>query len=152
ISRWSLLVWSGLCSALHAQSFDEAAVTTVPSGRSDQASAFDINSGKLVLFGGTNGTAALGDTWTYDGFTWGSIVPLQSPSPRSGAGMAPTILSNINMTVLFGGQASAGFLGDTWLWVSVGNPPNWSAVSGLAPTPRAQHAMATDTNGVTILF
>ena len=40
------------------------------------------------LFGGFNGTAALNETWTWDGATWTQLSPTTSPSARAGASMA----------------------------------------------------------------
>src|SRR6185503_597545 len=47
--------------------------TTGPSARSLTRLAYDPSRGKVVLFGGWNGSAITGDTWEWDGATWQPI-------------------------------------------------------------------------------
>jgi hypothetical protein len=68
----------------------------------------------VVLFGGTRlfGPGQLfRDTWTWDGEYWTQRQDI-GPAPRAGHGMAYD--SARQRTVLFGGMAANGSLGDTW--------------------------------------
>ena len=70
--------------------------------------------GAVVLFGGTDGTMLLADTWTWDGTDWTGHV-VAPPRPREAAMMA-TLGSTV---VLFGGLGGSDAnteLSDTWTW------------------------------------
>ena len=41
-----------------------------PPARSYLAMTYDPDSGKIIMFGGFDGTSYLNDTWTFDGVTW----------------------------------------------------------------------------------
>lgn len=89
---------------------------------------------KVVLFGGSTGSANLGDTWEWDGNTWiQRNVP--GPAARSYAAMA-TLNGKV---VLFGGHNGSVSLADTWEWD--GNA--WTQRNPSAPPPSHDHAMAT---------
>ena len=93
-----------------------------PGGRSGAAAA--VTGSTMVLFGGTAGGTALGDTWTFDGGTWtqvagssGSGAPA-APSARfhaAAAGITDPSTGNSEV-LLFGGDDGTKKLGDTWLW------------------------------------
>lgn len=58
--------------------------STSPSGRYYSAMAYDFKTEKIVLFGGTNATLHLADTWLLDLDTdeWSNASPATTPSPN----------------------------------------------------------------------
>jgi hypothetical protein len=107
-----------------------------------------------VLFGGydESGSATfLGDTWEYDGNTWGQRATT-GPSPRAEHAMA----SLNGKVVLFGGgpgtvlgaTVSLGTSNaETWEW----DGRTWTQRNASGPSARSAHAMAT-LNGKVVLF
>jgi N-acetylneuraminic acid mutarotase len=85
------------------------------------------------LFGGSNGTTVLGDTWVWDGGSWTKRT-VTGPAARQYHAMAPLG----GKVVLFGGFDGTNRLSDTWEWD--GNAWTKRAVSG--PEPRRRMAMA----------
>jgi hypothetical protein len=59
-----------------------------PPARSYLAMTYDPDSGKIIMFGGFDGTGYLNDTWTFDGVTWTQVTTHPSPPPRAAAQMA----------------------------------------------------------------
>jgi RHS repeat-associated protein len=128
---------------------------TVPTGRYDAASAFDASAtdathGKLVVFGGENSaSAALQETWTWDGTNWTKLTPATSPSARWGARMAYDTATGL--TYLFGGYTGSGqgYLNDTWKW----DGTTWTKLSPTtSPTVRLDVAMAYDAATSTVVL
>jgi hypothetical protein len=112
-----------------------------PSARGGFATAYDLVSQKIVLFGGFNATSYLNETWTFDGITWTQRSTPVALSPRSGAMLAydfPT-----GQLVLFGGYDGVQFLGDTWLWD--GRTSTWKLASPTSsPQPMSGAMLFTD--------
>jgi alpha-tubulin suppressor-like RCC1 family protein len=132
---WDGTHWANLTGGL----------ATAPPPRSGAAAAYvEGTPGQTVLFGGTNATGYLDDTWTWDGAGWTahtSVTP--HPSARSGAAMAtytPAVPASGDgrQALLYGGYGGAGYLGDTWAWTGTG----WvqRATSGPAPAQRVAAA------------
>ena len=109
------------------------------------AMAYHESSRESVVFGGTNGTSGAhhyGDTWGWDGSTWGEFLvggPLERYLP------AMAYHGGTDALVLFGGFNGDfvdpnEYLSDTWTWA--GN--SWSAAPIIGPSPqrRAYHGMA----------
>jgi Galactose oxidase, central domain len=96
----------------------------------------------LVLFGGTNGTEVLGDTWELrNGTGWIELANASPPSmaPRFGEGIAYDAANSY--VLLFGGVGASGPLDDSW-WFGAGQ---WHAVlPARMPSPRLGPAMAYD--------
>ena len=92
--------------------------------------------GKVILFGGYDGTAVVGDTWIYDGTTWTQSAAT-GPSARSDAAMA-TLGAKV---VLFGGDdTTTAALDDTWTFDGTA----WTEVTIATPPPvRDGFAMAS---------
>jgi Galactose oxidase, central domain/Kelch motif len=88
--------------------------STPPSPRSYLAMTYDAVSGKIIMFGGYDGSTYLNDTWTFDGVSWTRAVTRISPPPRANAQMAYDSVTR--KVVLFGGYNGTNYLGDTWLW------------------------------------
>jgi len=85
-----------------------------PPPRSYLAMTYDAASGKVIVFGGYDGTGYLNDTWTFDGISWTQVIASPSPPPRAAAQMAYDSVTQ--KVVLFGGYDGTNYLGDTWLW------------------------------------
>lgn len=121
-----------------------------PPARERAGMAFDKNRGVAVMFGGSSGTASLGDTWEWDGASWIEVLAA-GPSPRSALSMVYD--SQRGVIVLFGGwQKFGGFVpiyGDTWEY----DGRTWSLRSISGPSPRHTFSMAYDArNHCTVLF
>ncbi len=128
---------------------------TVPAGRYDAASAFDASAGdgthgKLVVFGGENSaSAAVQETWTWDGTNWTKLTPATSPSARWGARMVYDTATGL--IYLFGGYTGSGqgYLNDTWKW----DGTTWTNLTpATSPTIRLDMAMAYDAATSTVVL
>src|SRR5438132_14194009 len=73
---------------------------TSPPARSYLAMTYDPASGKIVMFGGYDGTGYLNDTWTFDGTTWSQVAAPISPPRRAAAQIAYD--ASTQKVVLFG--------------------------------------------------
>src|SRR5262245_54087781 len=123
-------------TASHALNWQE--VDHRPPARSGHATAYDGARRRLVLFGGSDGSRRLSDTWEWDGAHWLNVTPRVSPTPRVGHKMVYD--SARGRVVLFGGD-DGNWLGDTWEW----DGSVWvNATSGVSPPARDHHAMAYD--------
>lgn len=120
-----------------------------PSPRTRHAMAFDVQRGRLVLFGGERNLLVFGDTWEWDGTAWAQSLPTASPPVRSLAAMAyhaPT-----GRIVLFGGADLAGLaVNDTWAW----DGTNWTQLlPNTVPPARYGHRMsANPATGTLVMF
>jgi N-acetylneuraminic acid mutarotase len=88
----------------------------LPSPRSDQATAYDIAAGRLILFGGwDDNDQILGDTWAYDpgANAWTELEPSgAAPPPRAIAAMTYDRASG--RVILFGGFDQQRQFNDVW--------------------------------------
>jgi hypothetical protein len=107
-----------------------------PSARTGHAMAYDAARRRVLLFGGVNAEAVLGDTWAWDGTYWMQVAET-GPTPRSGHAMAYD--GARNQVVLFGG-APVEQGADTWTWDGLA----WTQLAETGPSPRFEHAMAYD--------
>ena len=120
-----------------------------PPVRSYLAMTYDPVSGKIIAFGGFDGTGYLNDTWSFDGMSWTQIPTKSAPPPRSAAQM--TYDSVAQKVVLFGGYDGTNYLGDTWLWD--GTTLQWTqATPAHQPTPVTGPMLFPDPNGRADLF
>ena len=131
--------------------------TTGPSPRDGHAMAYDAARKKVVLFGGYGASGThLGDTWEWDGVSW-TLVATSGPSRRTDAEMA--FDGTRGKVILFGGATSSfdpdqlkvitHHWSDTWEW----DGSAWTQVSATGPSPRCDHAMASDSaRGKVVLF
>jgi hypothetical protein len=139
---------------VETETWTEMRPATRPAARTYFAMAYDEATDRVVVFGGFSGTAELGDTWTYDvdTDTWELVSSGGGPGARGYAAMADDPTSD--RVVLFGGVrgASEEPLGDAWSF-DLGTGEWTQLQSASAPSPRAWHAMATDseTDGI-VLF
>src|SRR5947208_14049577 len=122
---------------------------TSPPARSYLAMTYDPASGKIVMFGGFDGTGYLNDTWTFDGVTWTLVATDTPPPARAAAQMAYDGVTR--QVVLFGGYDGTNYLGDTWLWD--GRTSQWTqAAPAHHPTPVTGPMLFPDPNGRVDLF
>ena len=134
-----------------------ASVGTGPGLREGYAMTFDSADGYVVLFGGTNSSAAtnsnygLSDTWTFSGGVW-THLSISGPAARGEAMM--TYDAKDGYVLLFGG--TPGWWGvndefnDTWAF----HAGTWTNLSPAnAPSPRRSAAMTYDVkDGYVLLF
>ena len=71
-------------------------------GLSEHALAFDHVSGKVLLFGGSDGVQDSGGTWAYDGQNWLQLAAAASPYPRHGHALVYD--AQRQQLLLFGGE------------------------------------------------
>jgi len=111
-----------------------------PAPRTFTAMAYDSQSHRTVLFGGS---PISGDTWIYDlaGNSWTLAAPLLKPSARMGHALAYD--SQSDRVILFGGRNAQVDLNDTWAYDL--DADVWTEVfPSSQPAARAGHAMAYD--------
>ena len=115
---------------------------TPPPVRQQHTMSYDSGHDEVVLFGGKNETAFLGDTWTYNLSTnrWMDKSPPEAPAARLCSALAYD--SQNGVSVLFGG-ADYDYLCDTWSydlgqnrWTDMNSPD--------PPSARESHALAYD--------
>lgn len=117
-----------------------------PSARWGHAMAYDSARGVMVVFGGTDATGRLTDTWEWDGSSW-TLRSATGPGTLIYHAMAYD--SARGVTVLFGGYNTVGRNGETWEW----DGATWTLASTTGPSPRSSPEMAYDSaRGVTVLF
>src|SRR6266542_4311301 len=86
-----------------------------PPPRSYLAMTYDPASGKVIMFGGSDGATYLNDTWTFDGITWAQVTTLPSPPARTNAQIAydavteSSALRRIQRQKLFGRYLALGW-------------------------------------------
>src|SRR3989454_638576 len=125
-----------------------------PPPRSDSEVAYDPRVGAVLVVGGFNGTAYLGDIWSYSpsNDTWSPRPAVTQPSQRADGRMVyvesqdrfimfgcndysgPNGANHQradNVLVVFSGMASTGLLADTWHYAYA---PSSGAPSLLSPT------------------
>ena len=121
--------------------------TTGPGARRNPGLAYDAKRQRLVLFGGSNDSGPLGDTWEWDGAVW-SLRSSSGPVPRYGHAMAFDAARD--RVILFGGYAAGNIAqGDTWSW----DGTSWTKVSMTGPSARFYSTMTFDeARGEMLLF
>ncbi|HEY4221688.1 MAG TPA: kelch repeat-containing protein, partial [Myxococcota bacterium] len=134
--------------------FNQIFPATTPPARTGAALASNFP-GRLVLFGGRGDDGALlADTWFWlvDSQSFTFEATTSAPSPRVGHAMAelPFQGQNDNGTLLFGGSDDGGVIAGEAGFVFL--PPAWIPVTGAAPPPRTDAAMAFDGNLTVYLF
>ncbi len=129
----------------------EAPSVPAPPARVGHATAFDTESGVVVLFGGAqmepegfrNGTA-FGDTWAWSvaDRTWRQMAPPESPDPRSYHAMAYD--PELDLVVLWGGDEPDEGDNDNQVWGYDVDADEWTLLGGGEEAPQAPwyHRMA----------
>lgn len=124
--------------------------STRPPSRNYPGIAYDAESDRVILFGGSApGAAARGDTWAYDfnSNAWTNMQPNRAPSGRVYQNMVYD--SQSDRIILFGGTP-----GEAETWAYDFNSNIWMNMNSPAPPPgRSRHGMAYDSESDrTILF
>jgi len=115
----ALFSFVGEHATAQPQAWTEQSPTLSPAARSFHDMAYDVQSDRIILFGGNApGLRPLNDTWAYDydASTWTDMSPGVAPSPRGGFGMAYD--SQSDRVVLFGGldEDSGATNNETWAY------------------------------------
>jgi hypothetical protein len=118
--RPAILLALATAAALRITAAQEAATVT-PGPRANHGMTYDEHSGLVLMFGGMNAHARLGDFWAWDGRLW-HMLSNGGPAPRDAAVLAYD--SKRRRTILFGGRGTsesspALVLDDTWEWDGV---------------------------------
>jgi hypothetical protein len=157
LATWSciaiLVASSAIAAGPHSTRWLQLSPSTSPPPRSYLAMTYDPASGKVIMFGGFDGTGYLNDTWMFDGISWTRIATRLSPPARANAQIAYDTISQ--KVVLFGGFNGRNYLGDTWLWD--GRASRWtqarpahspSAVTGPILFPDPVSTYSVDSMGI----
>jgi hypothetical protein len=107
-----------------------------PQPRWFHAMAFDWVRGRVLLFGGSDGTTVYTDTWEWDGRDWRQVPTTAAPGIRVGHRMASDPLRG--RIVLFGGYTGLA-ANDTWEWDGQTWQRMWPRT---IPEARGEHGMA----------
>ncbi len=123
---------------------------TSPEARQHHALVYDAARGRVVLFGGDDGTwpGTRNDTWEYDGTDWVERLSLAAPAGRFEHAMAYD--TDRQTTILMGGTDDWTELGDTWQFDGTG----WTQLLPVTTPPaRRLHSMAfLESRGFAVLF
>jgi hypothetical protein len=123
-----------------------------PSARTDMAMAYDVARQLVIMHGGSttgHNSAAVNETWSYDGGTWAQLSPGTTPGasavPREDRRMAHGLAYNPDRQtlMLFGGVTSTSVqANDVWEW----NGTDWAEIVAAAATPdrRSEAPIAYD--------
>ena len=113
-----------------------------PAARSGAHLARNGDGSRLLLFGGIDASSAyLDDTWVWESANddWLVQAPATKPSARALYGL--TFDQARSVWVLFGGQGSGGYLGDTWEY----NGTNWTQrTPATSPSARSNATLTYD--------
>lgn len=116
--------------------------TSGPPALAEHALAYDVESDRLILFGGYT-SREFGETWAYDADadTWTNLSTGTGPPARSLAAMAYAVAAD--RVILFGGQHAGTEIDDTWAYDF--NANTWTNLNpSTRPLARTGHAMAYD--------
>jgi hypothetical protein len=124
-------IWDGSNWSLRSPAVSLAA-------RSLAALAYDAIRQQVVLFGGADANAPLGDTWVWDGTanSWTQRHPVHSPTPRAAASLA----WDGSRLILFGGNVGGGDSAETWAW----DGTDWTLLPAGGPSARESAMMTYD--------
>lgn len=133
---------------ISGNTFKDVTSGTEPTLRWGSRMVYDDESGKAILFGGTDGNdsvTTLDDTWAFDFDTkqWTQMRPAQSPPPLHFAAMAYHRLDN--RVVLFGGFVNEAGTSLNGTWTYDYNKNIWTEVgTAVSPPARLYHTLAWD--------
>jgi N-acetylneuraminic acid mutarotase len=113
-----------------------------PAARALHSVVYLPDTGRLLMFGGYNGSVYLGDTWAYDivADSWTNLGPSGSvPEARDGHSL---VYDSSNKKVyLFGGWNGAREFNDTWVYDPAANTWTELRPAGAVPAARDSQAM-----------
>lgn len=119
---------------------------TTPTGRDEEAWAFDVPRGKAVMYGGE---LNLHDTWAWDGTDWTQLSPATT-TPRRRSHAVAYDEANDNVVMYGGIDPILGDTDDTWIW----DGSDWTLQSPVhnAGTRRAHSMAYHEPSGGVVLF
>lgn len=124
-----------------------------PSIRNGHAMAYDVQSDRIILFGGHDPDAGfMDDTWAYDlnTDTWTNMNPAVHPTAGFGPGLAYD--SESDRIILFAGRTEESRLYETWAYDFDANIWTNLQPTGRPPVGAVLHAMAYDVQSDRIVF
>jgi hypothetical protein len=83
--------------------------------------AYDSTNNVFLLFGGTNASGVIGDTWVYDPVanTWTQLAPAQSPSINSFSDFAKMSYDSDHNVFVLAHKGNGGYFGGNWTTFSI---------------------------------
>lgn len=140
-------------------------VGTAPSARFGSSAIYDSGSNRVLIFGGSTGTACQKDTYLLDGangslgtLTWLTLSTFGS-KPASRQGHAAVYDPVTNTMILFGGNnCSTGYFADVWTLSHAngqGGNSTWTKLAPIGPGPAAREyasAVYDSANNVMIVY
>jgi FlgD Ig-like domain/Galactose oxidase, central domain len=118
-----------------------------PRARAQHAAIYDATRGRMIIFGGTNGTRR-NDVWSLDLDSTASWVPLVAEGSPPTARVGHTAVHDVgrNRMVVFGGY-DGDERSDVW-GLTLAALPKWNELSpaGAPPTSRLDHAAVYDSD------
>ncbi len=139
--------WTFTNTTFPYANWTQVVVPVSPSPRAESAMAYYPPQQLVVLFGGENSTAILGDTWVYSPGNWTKLAPFPAPSARFGASFTYDTIDGL--ALLFGGSGPAGPLNDSWMFLN----GIWTNITPWSPPARSSAGLAYDTpDSVVVLF
>lgn len=153
--------WDGTVFYDGIWSYDPAAAVwndldprgAAPPARALHSMALLPASGRLIVFGGYDGSNYLADTWAYDiaENEWTNLVPAgELPAARDGHSLVFDPVRD--QVILFGGWDGANEFGDTWVYDPAAN--TWTELdpAGDRPAARDSQAMTYDSAGDRVIL
>jgi len=109
-------------------------VSGSPNARNRFGAAYDTVRNRLVIFGGSLGSAAQNDTYEWDGSAWANVTPTGIGLPPARRVPALAHDAKRNRVVLFGGANNSQFFADTWEL----DGARWRSISPSSSIPTAR--------------
>ena len=137
-------------------SWKKLVTPVAPSQRTYAGMTYDAADGYVLLFGGHHrSTVYLNDTWKFAGGVWTNISANTSDAPSPRAYVTMTYDAVDGYVLLFGGNTTKRFFGDTWKFLngSWTNLTPSTVTPSDSPSPRAFASMTYDaTDGYVVLY
>lgn len=121
-----VLMTTAFATAVAGQGPTWASPNAAPSARYLHAAAFDEGRGRMVVFGGSDGSAGLNDTWEHDGSAWIRRTPATSPPASLDATMTYDPVRGVTWLA-----TGAGGGADVWTW----DGDHWAPAPALPALP-----------------
>lgn len=131
---------------LSDNSWRQQSTSSFPTARAYFGMATVSGDDKVVLFGGSDGSTVLGDTWVFDlgDGQWTHRSPMNNPPARDGCSMAT--IYGMDQVILYGGATSTGAkLSDTWVYDI--SDDQWYDKSAATRPPKRDFAAMTSLYG-----
>jgi hypothetical protein len=119
-----------------------------PTPRFSLAGAMDTTRRRLLVFGGSDGSAFLNQLWALNLSgtpAWTSLTPFIPPAPVRRDAMSAVYDPLGDRLVLFGGWSGTAFLNDLWSFEFSGSHKGWHLLdAGPGPSARRHYGLAYD--------